>query len=121
MREDLRHIAYGTPILRWIQDRAGSARHEFETFSAIVSAGRHGYKLEGDELVEFARRCLYAMLEAGAKPVVFTTGDGPQFRLTDVYGTANDEIVEMIIAEWLADGGGDLPWGVYPFTFPENI
>ncbi|GGD93258.1 hypothetical protein GCM10011390_10040 [Aureimonas endophytica] len=80
-----------------------------------------GLELEGLARMDFIRRCLRSLLDAGAVPVEPTIWAWPRFRPTDRFGIERDEIVENVIADWQARGGGDLDWGEYPFSFPENF
>ncbi|GGD93273.1 hypothetical protein GCM10011390_10060 [Aureimonas endophytica] len=80
-----------------------------------------GLGLDTATRVEFISHCLRSLLDAGAVPVEPTMWAWPPFRRTDRFGTKRDEIVENVIADWQARGGGDLEWGEYPFTFPENF
>ena len=120
MRENLVHPRHGTPILAWIETSAAAIEDDHESLWRILAAAK-GYGLDREETIEFARRCIGSLLDAGAVPVVFTGVDSPMFAPTDRFGTRNDEIVEAVVADWLANGGGDLDWGDYPFTFPENF
>lgn len=120
MRENLTHRTYGTPILEWIETMADAIEDDHVSLWGIL-AGAEGYYLDREETIEFARRCIGSLLDAGAVPVVITGMDSPMFAPTDRFGTQRDEIIEAVIADWLANGGGELDWGVYPFTFPKNF
>ena len=88
--------------------------------SEIVENGRRGFGLEGEALVEFARECLHQVVERGAKPRHWGTISNPERDVPLHYGRdTNDEIVEGVIADWLASGGGDLEWGDFRFILPE--
>jgi hypothetical protein len=71
----------------------------------IVGHARQGFDLEGDALIEFIRRSIYALLDAGALPV---RGAGivgvEKWILQPQYGRTKQEIAEAVIAEWLRDG-----------------
>ncbi|WP_156381404.1 hypothetical protein [Aurantimonas sp. Leaf443] len=81
----------------------------------------HAFGLEGEWKIEFIRRCMRSLLNAGAVAVDLTGETYPLFKATTRWGTEREEIIEAIIADWQARGGGDLDWGDYPFTWPENI
>lgn len=120
MREDLIDAFDGTPILEWIETIPAGIEDDHVSLWAILGAAR-GYGLDHEETIEFARRSIGSLLDAGAVPVVVTGVDSPMFAPTDRFGTRRDEIIDAVIADWLANGGGELDWGDYAFTFPENF
>ena len=88
----------------------------------ILGAGRKDYELQGAELIKFVRRCLYALVERGAKPRHWGSPSHPNRDILLHYGNdTNEEIVEGVIADWLAAGGGDLEWGDFWFALPRTI
>lgn len=119
MRDDLID-RNGFTIQQAIESRPYIAEDEFDTLAWIVYGGTNSFGLEGEELVEFARRCIHALLDAGAKPFVNASFQTPEFHPTGQWGTGRDEITENIIADWQAQGGGELEWGEYPFAFVEH-
>jgi hypothetical protein len=84
----------------------------------IVDYGRKCFDLEGEALTDFVRRCVYALIDAGAKPVVL--GDKPnQWKLQVQYGSNRWEIVPAVIAEWLRQGAPTpKPWTGLWFGLP---
>lgn len=69
----------------------------------IVNDGRAGFGLEDEALVDFIRRSIYALIDAGAKPV--TDGDKPGTWVLQVqYGNTKREIADAVIDEWLRQG-----------------
>jgi len=90
--------------------------------SAIIGAGRQSFGFEGNALVDFVRRSLYALVERGATPRHWGSPSDPQRDIPLHYGSdSNAEIVEGVIADWLASGGGDLEWGDFWFALPGTI
>jgi hypothetical protein len=88
----------------------------------VVMVGRHNFELEGDELIDFVRRSIYALLERGGKPRHWGSPSHPNRDIPLHYGNdTNDEIVEGVIADWLASGAGDLEWGDFWFALPGTI
>jgi hypothetical protein len=84
----------------------------------IVNHGQKGFGLEGEALVDFIRRCIYALVDAGAKPVA--GGNKPnQWELQTQYGRNKHEIAEAVIAEWKAQGAvKPEPWTGVWFGLP---
>lgn len=84
----------------------------------IVDRGRKSFGLEGEELADFVRRCIYALIDAGAKPVV--GGNKPdQWELQVQYGSNRWEITQAVVAEWLQQGAPTPePWTGVWFGLP---
>jgi hypothetical protein len=84
----------------------------------IVDYGRKCFGLEGEALTDFVRRCIYALVDAGAKPVV--GGDKPnQWKLQVQYGSNRWEIAPAVVAEWLQQGAPTPePWTGVWFGLP---
>jgi len=86
----------------------------------IVPFGREGFDLHSDELTDFVRRSVSALVERGAKPVVGATDGIHYWELQKQYGSTNKEIVNAVVNEWLVSGGGDPdPSGLW-FALPER-
>ena len=61
--------------------------------------GRIEFNLVGDDLVDFVRRVIHALLDAGAVPVRFGGGTGFDWVVQKQYGTDKTGVTEAIIAE----------------------
>ncbi len=84
----------------------------------IVRVGRNGFELEGEALVDFIRRCIYSVMDAGAKPVI-GAGKPNQWILQVQYGANKREVAEAVIAEWLRQGAlTPEPWRGLWFGLP---
>ena len=110
----------GVSVAEGILGSVGRARDEFETLDAIIVRGIDLFYLEGNDLVEFVRRCIYALLDAGARPFTGPIDSPPSFHPTDEWGTTREEIADSLIREWQRKGGGELEWWSYPFAFVED-
>jgi hypothetical protein len=77
---------------------------------AIVPAGR-SFGFTGRDLSEFVRLCILRLLSAGGMPVKYAESGPLLWREQMQYGQSKEEIADAIVAEWLAAGGGDPPWG----------
>ncbi|SMD09672.1 hypothetical protein SAMN06297251_12652 [Fulvimarina manganoxydans] len=121
MRTDLTSRQTGTPILDWIEQIHTNIEDYDVTLGLITAAGISDFGLSGDDLVEFARRCLEKLMAVGAIPVLHEGNDYCPFVPTLRYGRKPEDIVENILASWQAGGGGVTGWGEYSFTMPENI
>lgn len=105
----------------------------------VVANGRRHFDYEDSALVGFVRRAVAAMVDEGARPrhvelfpsgvSVLLTGDAP-IPISSLisphedgpvhYGADTpDEIVEGVVATWVAEGMKDLAWGDFRFSMPE--
>ena len=90
-----------------IRGRVSELESDGIALAVIVADGRYGFDLLGDDLIVFVRRCLTAMLEAGAKPVIGGGGTRYYWIEQPRYGSNPREIVDNVIAEWRAKGDPD--------------
>ena len=96
---------------------------EFADLDTISGHAQGGFGLRGEDVVEFVRRSIHAMLDAGGVIMDRTQNeDYPLFLPTARFGTRRDEITEAVIAEWRARGGIEEPigWGEYAFAMPDR-
>jgi hypothetical protein len=118
MNNEPKHKRYGTPVSEWITASA----HELDDdvgigLAGIIDDGQKGFGLEGRDLIDFVRRSLYTLVEHGATPRHWTPAKNYPLH----YGNDSpSEIVEGVIADWLASGGGDLEWGDFRFMLPKH-
>lgn len=98
---------FGQAMVEYINTVAGELPVDAVGMWQIIPAGRHGFGLGGDELTEFVRRCVLALLDAGAKPVVGGGGSDYDWLLQPQYGKSNEEILSAVINEWLISGATD--------------
>jgi len=116
MRSDLREKYYGTPLDEWISKVTAELAVDAVGLWQIVSFGRDGFGLSGDELVEYVRRNLLALFENGAKPVIGATNNVHYWTRVD-YGDTNEEMADAVIGEWRATGEDPDAGGVW-FALP---
>jgi hypothetical protein len=89
----------------WIAGWPGSLNDLPVGLWQIVDHGRAGFDLEGEALVEFIRRSIHSLLDAGAMPVRGAGIPGVEkWLLQTQYGRSKQEIAEAVIAEWLRAG-----------------
>lgn len=85
----------------------------------LVSAGREGFGLEGEELTEFMHCSVRALLDAGGLPVERLGGGF--WKLQSRYGNSKEAIIKSVIAEWLAqDEPMPKPWTSVFFGLPAS-
>ncbi|MEA2880005.1 MAG: hypothetical protein QOF14_5201 [Hyphomicrobiales bacterium] len=86
----------------------------------LVPAGRLAFGLEGPALVDFLRRCIHTLMDAGTKPVVKTNKPNT-WELQTKYGRNKHEVAEAVIQEWLRQGAPTPePWTGVWFGLPRH-
>jgi hypothetical protein len=108
---------FGETLIECIQETPDELSVDAVGLWQIVSAGRHGFELSDDDLAEFVRLCVLALLEHGAKPVIGGGGTEYDWILQPQYGEKNEEITSAVVNEWLAMGGDSDPGGLW-FALP---
>ncbi|EIM30608.1 hypothetical protein MicloDRAFT_00008580 [Microvirga lotononidis] len=108
MTEEPKHWYYGTPMSEHIKRVADELPIDAVGMWQIVPGGRQGFKLEGDALIDFVRRCIAELLSRGAVPVVGGGLDGEhEWIVQRQYGSTPEEIIDNVVREWLANGAKD--------------
>jgi hypothetical protein len=110
---------FGSTISEYMALMPGELSIDAVGLWQIVPVGRHDFGLEGAELVAFVRRALYALVGRGARPVLGGRGTEYAWVLQPQYGSTNQEIVEGVMAEWLAGGAPDPGAGDLWFALPD--
>ena len=118
MKLDIRHKIHGHTIAEHIRLVPGELPVDAVGLWQIIPAGRIGFGLSGDELTEFVRLCVLALLERGAKPVVGGGGTKYAWIFQPHYGESNEEITDAVVSEWLAAGASDCDPGGLWFALP---
>ncbi|MCZ8396174.1 hypothetical protein HGQ98_13970 [Achromobacter ruhlandii] len=105
---------FGQTMAECINTIAGELPTDAVGMWQIIPTGRQEFGLSGDDLTEFVRRCVLALLDRGAKPVVGGGGTEYDWLLQLQYGKSNEEIVNAVIREWLNSGATDCdPGGLW--------
>ena len=120
MSKEPEHKAYGGSVSEWIALAPGELNDLPVGMWKIVDHGRDGFGLEGPALADFIRRSIYALMDAGAKPVA--GGNKPNtWELQVQYGSNKYEVAEAVIQEWLREGAPDYePWKGVWFGLPRH-
>ncbi|MEA2880000.1 MAG: hypothetical protein QOF14_5196 [Hyphomicrobiales bacterium] len=102
----------------WIACTPGSLNDLPVGMWEIVNDGRQGFGLEGEALAAYIRRCIHALMDAGAKPVA--GGNKPnQWKLQVQYGSNKHEVAEAVLLEWRQQGSPTPePWTGLWFGLP---
>ncbi|MEA2880006.1 MAG: hypothetical protein QOF14_5202 [Hyphomicrobiales bacterium] len=121
MTREPRHISWGTPMSTWIEERIPRPPYDELPLGmwAIVDDGRRLFGLEGEALAGYIRKSIYALMDAGFKPVC---GVGKnRWQLQVQYGSSKQEVAEAVIAEWLREGAKTPePWTGLWFGLPRH-
>lgn len=113
-----RDNVFGQTVMEYIQTVPGELPIDAVGLWQIVPAGRQRFGLSGEELTEFVRRCVVALLVRGARPVIGGGGTRYDWILQPQYGDTDDQIVDAVVKEWLASGGTDGDPGGLWFALP---
>ncbi len=116
MKKERRKKYYGHTVEEWIEKVPGELAVDAVGLWQIVSSGRAGFGLSGDELVDYVRRNLFALFAKGAKPVRGAFDNIHIWTLVD-YGNTPEEMADGIIKEWLRSGRDPDVGGVW-FALP---
>jgi hypothetical protein len=108
----------GISLSEWVERMPNELSIDAVGMWQIVPFGRKGFGLEGEELVAFTRRCVDALLQRGAKPVVGAVDGIHYWELKGNYGDTNDKVTEAVISEWLASGQDPDAGGLW-FALPK--
>ena len=110
--------ASGVPMSEYIDHVHGTLNDLPAGMWEIVDNGRKGFGLEGPALVDFIRRSIHRLMDAGAKPVI--GGNKPdQWERQVQYGSNKHEVAEAVIQEWLRQGAPTPdPWKGVWFGLP---
>lgn len=119
MSEEQRHKRFGVPMSEYIVQVANELPDDAVGMWQIVPGGRYGFGLEGEALTDYVRRCIAELLSRGAIPVIGGADKGYYWIHQPQYGTQPEEIVEGVVAEWLANGARDEDPGGLWFALPE--
>jgi hypothetical protein len=91
---------YGVTMSKWIAHVPDELSSDAVGLWQIVPAGMLRFGLSGDELVEYVRRNIYALLDAGAVPVVSGSGTDYEWLRRADFGTTKEQIADSVIIEW---------------------
>ena len=103
MRSGLRHRIYGTSAEEYIASIPNELPVDAVGLWQVVSAGRDGFELSGQELIDFVRLSLLALFEKGAKPVI-GAAHGATIWTPVPYGDTPAGTADAIIKEWIGSG-----------------
>ena len=129
MKEERREKWHGKTVSEDVASMPDDLDRDAVGLWQIAPRGRYDFGLEGEELIDYVRRCIQALLEAGAVPVNHEPGSGYNWHYQPQYGNSNAEIAEAVIREWLALGSnegidliGEAPWFARPDPkFPKFV
>jgi hypothetical protein len=123
MNKERRDKFHGQTVEEWIERIPGELPIDAVGLWQIVSFGREGFGLTGDELDNVVRRAIAALLTKGAMPVVGAM-DGVHVWTPVNYGDTAEKISEAIVSEWHNSGrdpdGGDV-WFALPHILDASL
>ncbi len=111
----------GDTIGEYLEDLPLEIDADGEGLWAIVAAGRN-FRPQGAELALFVRLILTLLLKWGAVPVRYGPDDAElEWVEQEQYGREPRQIVDAIVAEWRASGGGKPKWEHLWFVTREGL
>ena len=105
--DEARHIGHGWTVAEFQKWLTGQLALSPVGLWLIVSDGRDWFRLTGENLTEFVRLGVLALLRAGATPLTRVVGPPPGWNIAERYGETPEQIAEAVTAEWVAAGCGD--------------
>jgi len=109
---------FGQTVIEYIQTVPGELPVDAVGLWQIVPAGREGFDLKGEDLAQFIRLCVFALLKHGAVPVTGGAGTEYDWLHEHRYGNTMDEIADAVVAEWMVSGAPDCDPGGLWFALP---
>jgi hypothetical protein len=70
MNTEPKHNIFGVSLSEWIERVPNELPADAVGLWQIIPAGIDSFGLAGAELESFAKRCIFALIKSGAKPVV---------------------------------------------------
>lgn len=119
MTDEPRDKFFGETMSETIKQFGNELESDAVGIWQLVPTGREGFGLEGEALTAFMRRCIAELLSRGAVPVTGGGGSGFYWIQQHQYGARPEEILENVIAEWLAEGAPDMDSKMLWFALPE--
>jgi hypothetical protein len=101
MIDEPRHAEYGRSLSEWISLIPGELPIDAVGLWHFVPDGQ-AFGLSGNAQVDFVRRAIRALLEAGAVPVRHVPGSEYEWDIQRQYGASDDAIIDAIVTEWQA-------------------
>lgn len=102
MTDEPRHRDYGYTASEAISFFPGELPIDAVGMFQIVPAGRDSFGLKGADLIDFVRRSILALLDAGAIPVRGGGGTEYYWIKQPQYGIEKGEIADAVVQEWLS-------------------
>jgi hypothetical protein len=112
---------YGTSMSEHIALVPGELPRDAVGLWQIVPAGVVRFGLSGQDLTDYVRRNIFALVDAGAVPVKAAVGSGYEWDRMYQFGNTRELIAAAVIAEWQRIGNdpGDLAGSIW-FALPRT-
>lgn len=117
MTSELRDKYFGQTIAEYFEELRKELSVDAVGLWQIVGIGGESFGLSGEQLADFVRQGILALLAKGAKPVVQATHGVHDWIPVD-YGDTAEDISNAIIAEWHKSGREPSVGDVW-FALPE--
>jgi hypothetical protein len=119
MTTEPKSIYHGTPLSEAVENFTYDIQEDNGIgLWAIVPYGHYHFQLNGNDLIDFVRRTILALIAKGGRPVIASQTQ-PIWEETFQYGTKPEEIADNVIAQWISEGAPDrVEWGRWWFAYP---
>lgn len=106
MIDDVKEKFWGRTVREWLAALPDDLDIDPMGLREIIPTGRSQFRIKGEALEEFTRRALMVILKHGARPVQ-GAHNPTRWEPVHDYGETPEEIVEAVVAKWLAPGAPD--------------
>lgn len=120
MTDDQMDPTSGISVIDWIEAVPTELDQDAIGLWQIVGMLKHGYKLSGEELTYYVRKCILLVLAEGAIPVVGDESGKRTWNPKEGCGSTPEEMADFIIDEWISSGL-DPYWGDVWFSLPDGL
>ena len=100
MNIEPRHKNFDLPLSEWIAKIPNELPFDSVGLWQIIPVGADSFGFAGPELESFAKRCIVALINSGAKPVVASAQKNIFWEHQPQYGSAPEAIADAVIQAW---------------------
>jgi len=100
MNTEPNHNIFGISVSEWIKRVPNELPSDAVGLWQIIPVGTDSFGLVGADLECFAKRCIVALIKAGAKPVVPSSCENNYWEYQPQYGCDPEIVAEAIVQAW---------------------
>lgn len=99
MKEEITDRYFDIPMNEWIQHLPNELDYDIVGMWQVVPVGQDSFRLNGESLISFTKKCLVALLSNGGKFVVDKNASQNWQDIQKLQGDS-EQIADRIIHEW---------------------